>query len=63
MVPAPSSAAIRRIDTAVNPSVSAIANAVDAIWSRVNFGRREPGSGRVQIRAESSTLAIRTPYR
>src|SRR5487761_153187 len=48
MVPAPSSAATRRIVTAARPSASAIATAAAAICSRLNRGLRPAGSGRAQ---------------
>ena len=48
-MPAPSSAAMRRMETASKPSASAIRSAACAICSRVWPARRMPGSGRVQI--------------
>src|ERR1700728_1944271 len=59
MVPAPSAAAIRRIETASKPSASAMATAAAAIWPRLNRDCRVPGSGRVQrSAAPDSVIAL-----
>src|SRR5271167_1846011 len=63
MVPAPSSAAMRFIVTASNPSASAIPMAVRAISARVKRGLRPDGSGRSQMSVASSVLlGIRIAY-
>src|SRR5487761_482319 len=49
MVPEPSSAATRRIDTAPKPAASAMASAADAIFSRLNRGLRAAGAGLAQM--------------
>jgi hypothetical protein len=62
-VPAPSSAAMRFIVTASNPSASAMPMAVRAISARVKRGLRPDGSGRSQMSVASSVLlGIRIAY-
>src|SRR5436309_1761017 len=67
MVPALSSVATRRIETASKPSASAIAIAVSAICSRVKRGRRLPGAGVVQTGPSvpldiSYSVLLTSPY-